>query len=49
MRRKGDNDQVAVQVGRNGWIWGVVLRVELEGVAVGVHRRSVGKRKVTKD
>lgn len=40
-------EQVAVKVGRRGWIWGEVLKVDLGGVAI--HRRSVGKRKVKED
>lgn len=39
--------QVAVKMERNGWIWAVSLKVDLEGLADGVHVGSVGRETVS--
>lgn len=38
--------QVAVKMERNGWIWDIFQKFDVEGLAGGVHIGSVGRRKV---
>lgn len=48
--KQGDNDLASkVKMERNGGIWDIFLKVDLEGIANGVHIRSMGKRKIKND